>query len=148
MGKNAKRLSKADRAAFFADLDALAIAQKRGYEATRRRRLREFGHLFAPLEVDDASICYYCEISPARTQDHSPSLLALDSFGTEYFASMGAQLVLVPACMTCNNEHSGQVVFRNGSMRKFSWQTASAWLKQKTARAARARRQKATRVKR
>jgi hypothetical protein len=132
--KKKARATAAERKAFFEELDALAVSQKRQYEATRRRRLREFGGLYVPLTVEDASICYYCAAHPAQTQDHCPSLLAIASFGLDYFREQEIPLLLVPACMSCNNERSGQVVFRRGRLRPFSWQAAAAGLKKKLAR--------------
>ena len=118
------RATEKERRAFFEELDALGREQKRQYEATRRRRLREFGRQYKAMPVSDPTTCYYCTQAPAKTQDHCPSLLALDSFGIAYFHAQGISLLLVPACMSCNNAKSGQIVFRHGRMRPFSWEAA------------------------
>lgn len=141
VGKRTKphRVTAAEREAFFAELEATARAQKREHDATRRRRLRDFGKLYVPLQVSNPSICYYCKDNPAETQDHCPSLLALDSFGADYFQEQRVSILLVPSCMSCNNEYSGRIVFCGGRMRPFSWQDARKWAK-KRAEAATARR--------
>jgi hypothetical protein len=84
----------------------------------RRRRLRDYHHLYVPLTGADPEVCYYCG-KRATTKDHCPSLAWLDGAGVKFFERMRIPLVLIPACRDCNQgtDH----VFRNGRVVRFDY---------------------------
>jgi hypothetical protein len=95
--------------------------QKRRHDRARRSRQTKFHHLYKPYPSASQKVCFYCKKRPAATQDHCPSLLLLDFLGVDYFARHAIPLLLIPACMRCNNEKGTAHVWLNGRVVELDW---------------------------
>lgn len=100
--------------------------QKRTYDRWRRQRAEAFHHLYSLRDDVDPEVCHYCRQKPAETQDHSPSLLALEALGSEFFRRRRIPLWLIPACRDCNNDMGTNHAFYRGrlvalDLRKLMW---------------------------
>lgn len=95
--------------------------QKRAYDRARRSRRAKFHRLYKPLTSANQKVCFYCKKRRAATQDHCPSLLLVDFLGADYFVRRGIPLLLIPACMRCNNERGTAHVWLNGKVVELDW---------------------------
>jgi hypothetical protein len=96
-------------------------SQKGMYDRWRRRRKQRFHGLYQAFDEADQKVCWYCATNKATTLDHCPSLVLLDALGTDYFRKRSIPLLLIPACMTCNNNMGTSHVYHQGRIVHMDW---------------------------
>ena len=77
------------------------------YDRWRRERVKAYHHLYTPLKTENDETCFYCHKAKANTIDHCPSLIDVALMGVEFFVERKISLLLIPACMECNNGVGG-----------------------------------------
>jgi hypothetical protein len=96
-------------------------SQERAYDRWRRRRKQRFHDLYRAFDETYQKVCWYCARHKATTFDHCPSLLLLDALGADYFRERSIPLLLIPACITCNNDMGTSHVYHDGRFVHLDW---------------------------